>query len=50
MYLVKSFIMCMLFRTHPHVTTFINPHLIPLYDPSSQDLGQIQPMASLWDA
>ena len=24
--------MRMLFRTHPHVTTFVNPHLIPLHD------------------
>ena len=29
---VHSFIMRMLFLTHPHVTTFVNPHLIPLYD------------------
>ena len=29
---VNSFILCMLFLTHPHVTTFVNPHFIPLYD------------------
>ena len=29
---VNSSIMRMLFLPHPRVTTFVNPHLIPLYD------------------